>query len=53
MANKATVKNVLSGDTVILKGKPRPNGPPPERLFALAGVQAPRLGSKDKEDEVG
>ncbi|OZJ04390.1 hypothetical protein BZG36_02420 [Bifiguratus adelaidae] len=52
MANKATVKNVLSGDTVILKGKPRPNGPPPERLFALAGVQAPRLGSKDKEDEL-
>ncbi|KAI8137141.1 hypothetical protein BJV82DRAFT_636668 [Fennellomyces sp. T-0311] len=49
--HKATVKNVLSGDTVILRGKPRPNGPPPERLLALSNVQAPRLGNKDRDDE--
>ena len=50
--HKAVVKNVLSGDTVILRGNPRPNGPPPERLFALSNVQAPRLGNKDRDDEV-
>ncbi|RUS16817.1 hypothetical protein BC937DRAFT_90763 [Endogone sp. FLAS-F59071] len=49
--NRAVVKSVLSGDTIILRGKPRPNGPPPERLLALSNVQAPRLGNKDKEDE--
>jgi hypothetical protein len=50
--NKAVVKSVLSGDTVILKGRPRANGPPAERLLALSNVQAPRLGNKDKDDEV-
>lgn len=52
MVNKATVKNVLSGDTVILRGKPRANGPPPERLLALSNVQAPRLGNTTRSDEV-
>lgn len=52
MVNKAVVKNVLSGDTVILRGKPRPNGPPAERLLALSNVQAPRLGSTARSDEV-
>ncbi|KAI8074584.1 hypothetical protein BC940DRAFT_288597 [Gongronella butleri] len=48
---KAAVKNVLSGDTVILRGKPRPNGPPAERLLALSNVQAPRLGNATRDDE--
>jgi hypothetical protein len=52
MVNKAIVKNVLSGDTVILRGKPRPNGPPAERLLALSHVQAPRLGNTTRSDEV-
>ncbi|KAG1112562.1 hypothetical protein G6F42_014708 [Rhizopus arrhizus] len=51
MVNKAVVKNVLSGDTVILRGKPRPNGPPAERLLALSNVQAPRLGNTTRSDE--
>ncbi|KAI8078174.1 uncharacterized protein B0P05DRAFT_604058 [Gilbertella persicaria] len=51
MVNKAIVKNVLSGDTVILRGKPRPNGPPAERLLALSHVQAPRLGNTTRSDE--
>ncbi|CAO3674812.1 unnamed protein product [Rhizopus microsporus] len=51
MVNKAVVKNVLSGDTVILRGKPRPNGPPAERLLALSNVQAPKLGSTARSDE--
>ncbi|KAI9300621.1 hypothetical protein BJ944DRAFT_21573 [Cunninghamella echinulata] len=49
--HKAVVKNVLSGDTVILRGKPRPNGPPAERLLALSNVQAPRLGNSSRDDE--
>ncbi|KAG1472107.1 hypothetical protein G6F56_001735 [Rhizopus delemar] len=51
MVNKAVVKNVLSGDTVILRGKPRSNGPPLERLLALSNVQAPRLGNTTRSDE--
>lgn len=52
MVNKAVVKNVLSGDTVILRGKPRANGPPAERLLALSNVSAPRLGNTTRSDEV-
>ncbi|KAJ1921848.1 hypothetical protein IWQ60_006657 [Tieghemiomyces parasiticus] len=50
---KAFVKSVLSGDTVILRGRPRHNGPPPERQLNLSYVAAPRLGSakKDTQDE--
>ncbi|RUS33118.1 hypothetical protein BC938DRAFT_473013 [Jimgerdemannia flammicorona] len=48
--NKAAVKSVLSGDTVILR-KVRQTGPPAERLLALSNVQAPRLGNREKEDE--
>ncbi|KAI8338443.1 hypothetical protein BC941DRAFT_394949 [Chlamydoabsidia padenii] len=49
--HKAFVKSVLSGDTVILRGKPRQNGPPAERLLALSNVQAPRLGNASRDDE--
>jgi len=39
----ARVKSVLSGDTVILLGKPTaPNRPPPEVLFTFEGLNAPR-----------
>jgi len=39
----ARVKSVLSGDTVILLGKPaNPQGPPPEVLFTFEGLSAPR-----------
>ncbi|KAJ1967855.1 hypothetical protein IWQ62_001594 [Dispira parvispora] len=50
---KGIVKSVLSGDTVILRGRPRNNGPPPERQLNLSYVAAPRLGSirKDTRDE--
>ncbi|KAJ3053433.1 hypothetical protein HK097_004281 [Rhizophlyctis rosea] len=41
---RAFVKAVLSGDTVILRGKPV-NGPPPEKTFSLSGISAPRLGT--------
>ena len=38
----AKVQSVLSGDTVVLLGKPtRPNQPPPQVLFTLSSVSAP------------
>mmetsp|Transcript_17783 Transcript_17783/g.35783 ORF Transcript_17783/g.35783 Transcript_17783/m.35783 type:complete len:86 (+) Transcript_17783:125-382(+) len=43
----AKVQSVLSGDTVVLLGKPaQPNLPPPQVLFTLSSVSAPRLASK-------
>ncbi|KAL2918318.1 hypothetical protein HK105_202245 [Polyrhizophydium stewartii] len=45
------VKNVVSADTVVLRGKPA-GGPPPEYMFSLAYLSAPRLGSaKEPEKE--
>lgn len=39
----ARVKSVLSGDTVVLLGKAvAPHIPPPEVLFTLEGISAPR-----------
>jgi hypothetical protein len=45
------VDTVLSGDTLVLLGKPRADGKPPnERILSLAYVSAPRL--KREGDEV-
>mmetsp|Transcript_11894 Transcript_11894/g.17812 ORF Transcript_11894/g.17812 Transcript_11894/m.17812 type:complete len:506 (-) Transcript_11894:2730-4247(-) len=41
-AGFATVKAVLTGDTLVLMGR-AVNGPPPELQISLSGVQAPRL----------
>ncbi|KAI9334235.1 hypothetical protein DFJ73DRAFT_853383 [Zopfochytrium polystomum] len=43
-SGRAIVKSVLSGDGVVLRGKPV-NGPPPERILSFANIIAPRLGS--------
>lgn len=43
-----TVKQVLSGDTIVIRGVAK-NGPPPERTICLAGVSAPRLGIRGNE----
>mmetsp|Transcript_8588 Transcript_8588/g.15747 ORF Transcript_8588/g.15747 Transcript_8588/m.15747 type:complete len:931 (-) Transcript_8588:130-2922(-) len=40
----ATVKEVVSGDTLVLVGQPS-NGPPPEIRLSLASLAAPRLGA--------
>ena len=42
-AGKAIVKDVLSGDTVVLMGQTPKNGPPPEMQLSLASLRAPRL----------
>jgi hypothetical protein len=42
---------VLSGDSIVLVSKPRPDGKPPnERILSLAYVSAPRM--KREGDEV-
>lgn len=42
---------VLDGGTVIIRGQPR-NGPPPERLLALAEIEAPRLARRPGPNSV-
>ncbi|KAF8503095.1 hypothetical protein JB92DRAFT_3084279 [Gautieria morchelliformis] len=43
---------VLSGDTLVLRGRPGPQGQPPkERILHVAEIAAPRMGSSTREDE--
>ncbi|KAF9060106.1 transcription factor [Rhodocollybia butyracea] len=52
MSMKAIVKSVISGDSLVLRGRPGPQGQPPkERVLHLADVSAPRMGSANREDE--
>ncbi|MFH4979105.1 hypothetical protein AB6A40_005814 [Gnathostoma spinigerum] len=46
------VKQVLSGDSVVLQGPPV-NGPPKEITVYLSNVSAPRLGKRPTETEHG
>ena len=50
---KAVVKQVLSPDTLVLRGHAaRPGTAAPERTLSLAFTTAPRLGRKDERDVV-
>ncbi|KAA1476768.1 transcription factor [Dentipellis sp. KUC8613] len=52
MAMKAIVKSVISGDSLVLRGRPGPQGQPPkERVLHLADVTSPRMGNQSREDE--
>ncbi|KAF5321013.1 hypothetical protein D9619_001893 [Psilocybe cf. subviscida] len=52
MAMKAIVKSVLSGDTLILRGRAGQQGQPAkERVLHLADISAPRLGTTTRDDE--
>lgn len=42
---KGTVKLILSGDSVVVRGQPR-GGPPPERIICLSGITAPKLARR-------
>ncbi|XP_066928022.1 staphylococcal nuclease domain-containing protein 1-like [Clytia hemisphaerica] len=42
---KGIVKQILSGDNVIIRGQPK-GGPPPERQLALSNIVAPRLARR-------
>lgn len=57
--HKGVVKQVLSGDAVVIRGQPR-GGPPPERTLCFSNITAPRLarranpnveGSAESKDE--
>lgn len=57
--HRAIVKQVLSGDTVVIRGQPK-GGPPPEKTVCLSNIQAPKLarranpnieGSAETKDE--
>ncbi|EJD52667.1 hypothetical protein AURDEDRAFT_111290 [Auricularia subglabra TFB-10046 SS5] len=51
-AQKAIVKSVLSGDTLVLRGRPGPQGQlPKERVLHIAEVSAPRMGTQSRPDE--
>ncbi|KAI9456612.1 transcription factor [Russula earlei] len=44
--------SVISGDSLVLRGRPGPQGQPPkERILHLADVTSPRLGNASREDE--
>ncbi|KAG1881425.1 hypothetical protein C8R48DRAFT_680950 [Suillus tomentosus] len=52
MSLKAIVKSVISGDTLVLRGRTGPQGQSPkERILHLADVVAPRMGNLTREDE--
>ncbi|ORY49982.1 hypothetical protein BCR33DRAFT_713576 [Rhizoclosmatium globosum] len=53
-SGRAIVKSVMSGDGVVLRGRPV-NGPPPERILSFSNVVAPRLGtaSDPSKEETG
>lgn len=52
MSLKAIVKSVISGDTLVLRGRTGPQGQSPkERVLHLADVVAPRMGNQTREDE--
>ncbi len=50
MAQVLTVKSVVSGDTLVLRGRPV-SGPPPEKLVSLSHISAPRLNLKEPAKE--
>lgn len=39
---------VLSGDSVVIRGQPR-GGPPPERTLSLSYITAPKLGRRGSD----
>ncbi|KZS98346.1 transcription factor [Sistotremastrum niveocremeum HHB9708] len=52
MSLKAIVKSVLSADSLLLRGRPGPQGQPAkERILNLADITSPRMGSSNREDE--
>jgi len=43
---KGIVKSALDGGAVVIRGPPRKDGPPAERVLALTNIDAPRLGRR-------
>ncbi|KAF7306137.1 Transcriptional factor [Mycena chlorophos] len=51
MSLKAIVKSVISGDTLVLRGRAGAQGQPPKERILHLDVAAPRLGTSTREDE--
>lgn len=56
--HRGIVKQVLSGDAIIIRGQPK-GGPPPEKQVNLSNIVAPKLarrpvegGAQETKDEV-
>jgi staphylococcal nuclease domain-containing protein 1 len=45
------VKEVPSGDTMVIMGTNWASGPPPTKTVCLAGLEVPRVGRRDTKDE--
>ena len=45
------VKEVPSGDCMVIMGTNWSKGPPPTKTVCLAGLEVPRIGRRDTEDE--
>ncbi|KAH7939388.1 hypothetical protein HPB52_011697 [Rhipicephalus sanguineus] len=45
---RCIVKQVLSGDTVVIRGQPR-GGPPPEKTLYISNITAPKLAKRPTE----
>jgi len=43
--HRGVVKQILSGDNILIRGQPK-GGPPPERQLALSNIVAPRLARR-------
>lgn len=43
--HKGVVKQILSGDNILIRGQPK-GGPPPERQLALSNIIAPRIARR-------
>ncbi|KAK2563698.1 Staphylococcal nuclease domain-containing protein 1 [Acropora cervicornis] len=50
--SRGIVKQVLSGDSVVIRGQPR-GGPPPERQLCLSNVNAPKLARRSNPNVEG
>uniref|UniRef100_A0A7E4ZWC5 Staphylococcal nuclease domain-containing protein n=1 Tax=Panagrellus redivivus TaxID=6233 RepID=A0A7E4ZWC5_PANRE len=50
---RGVVKQVLSGDAVVIQGPPQPNGPPKEVTVYLANIAAPRLARRPNDGGSG
>ncbi|KAL8583257.1 hypothetical protein ACOMHN_043092 [Nucella lapillus] len=43
--HRGIVKQILSGDTIVIRGQPK-GGPPPEKTICLSNIQAPKLARR-------
>lgn len=43
--HRGIVKQIFSGDSVVIRGQPK-GGPPPEKILALSNIVAPRLARR-------